>query len=355
MQNKFHFHESAGEQYRSAVNDRVASLACTYEGCVAVDKDARIIGVNDNYLKLVEKDRDVIWNMSILETAGQSKLPEIVEIGEPQWFYPLEYKLQKEKKYILASGYPLRDRSNQVIGAIGIVILAQSEPFKRLIQDALKEERPHVHHDELSEELHRGDITTFPSAENLNVFISHAHQDRRLAQKLSEELHGHGISTFPSAENLKAGPDWQQQEIEEAIKLATAVIVLVDPKRQPDDRQRFEWSTALEEAWKDPRKQLIPFLLGNAELPSFLSHRQGLRVRDPKNEWGRAVAELIHVLNNDITEPGEFVSVEEVDPSKRTDRLRYIEETADRILKTQDPCGNEPWPHGFSRRTDLRR
>jgi TIR domain/PAS fold len=310
MENKFYFHENADEQYRSAVNDRVASLACTYEGCVAVDKDARIIAVNDNYLKLVEKNRDEIWNKPILKISEQSNLPEIVETGEPKWFYPLEYKLQKEKKYILASGYPLRDRSNRVIGAIGIVVLAQSEPFKRLIQDALKEERPRA-----------------PRAENLNVFISHAQQDLRLAQKLSEQLRGHGISTFPSAENLKAGSDWQQ-EIEKAINLANAVIVLVDPKRQPDNHQRFEWSTALEEAWKDPSKRLIPFLLGNSELPSFLSHRQVLRVRNPKKEWGRAVAELIHVLKNDFTESGEFVSVEQEDPSKRSDRLRDIEEAA---------------------------
>ena len=311
MENEIHFHESADEQYRSAVNEYLKVLARTYEACVAIDMDSRIIGVNDNYLKLVEKDRDEIWNKPILEIAGQSRLPKIVETGEPQWFYPLVYKIRNEKKRIVATGHPLRDGSNRVIGAIGFVIRSHTEPLMRMI--------------EALEDL-RGKVKS--------VFISYARQDRRLIRKLIEELHGHGISTFPSTEDLEAGPDRQQQQIEEEIKLANAVIVLVDPKHQPDDRQRFEWSAALGEAWKNPRKRLIPLLLGNAELPSFLSHRQALRVRDPKKEWGRAVAELIQVLQNNLTEPGEFVSVEQEDPSKRSDRLREIEEAA-RILKTR--------------------
>ncbi len=315
MANEIHFHESADEQYRSAVNERLRELARTYEACVAIDMDSRIIGVNDNYLKLVEKDRDEIWNKSILEIAGQSRLPKIIETGEPQWFYPLVYKIRNEKKPIIATAHPLRDRSNRVIGAIGFVILSHiTEPLRRLIETV-------------------EDLRDPPVLKVKSVFISHARQDRRLIRKLIEELHGHRISTFPSTEALEAGPDWRRQEIEEAIKSAGAVIVVVDPKHQPDDRQRFEWSAALGEAWKDPRKRLIPLLLGNAELPSFLSHRQGLRVRDPKKEWGRAVAELIRVLENNLTEPGEFVSVEQEDPSKWSDRLREIEEAA-QSLKT---------------------
>jgi hypothetical protein len=309
MANEIHFHESADEQYHSAVNELLTALARTYEACVAVDMNSRIIGVNDNYLKLVEKDRDEVWNKPILEIAGQSRLPKIIETGEPQWFYSLVYRIRNEKKHIVATGHPLRDGSNRVIGAIGFVIVSHTEQLTRMI--------------EAVEDLRDRSVLKVKS-----VFISHARQDRRLIRKLIEELHGHRISTFPSTEDLEAGPDWRRQEIEEAIKLADAVIVVVDPKHQPDDRQRFEWSAALEEAWKDPRKRLIPLLLGNAELPSFLSHRQGLRVRDPKKEWGRAVAELIRVLENNLTEPREFVSVEQEDPSKRSDRLREIEEAA---------------------------
>src|SRR5204863_3567375 len=158
-----------------------------------------------------------------------------------------------------------------------------------------------------------------------NVFISYSHQDRGLAEKLIKELHAHDISTFSAAEDLEPGADWQRK-VEQGVKSADAVIVLVDPKHEPDRYQQFQWSAALEAEWEDPNKRLIPLLLWNAEPPSFLSNRQVLRVRDPKKEWGRAVEELVHVLKDEQTASGKFVSTEEEDPAKRRDRLRHIEE-----------------------------
>ena len=161
------------------------------------------------------------------------------------------------------------------------------------------------------------------------VFISFSHSphERGLVEKLIKELHAHQISTCSTAENLAAGVNWQR-DVEQAVKSADAVIILVDPKRAPDQRQQFEWRVALETQWEDPKKRLIPVLLGNAELPSFLSSRQALRVKAPKRDWGRAVEELVHVVNNELAEGGEFVSVEREDPAKRRERLRYIEEAA---------------------------
>jgi|SRR5712692_7515238 len=165
------------------------------------------------------------------------------------------------------------------------------------------------------------------------VFLSFSHQDRGLAEKLIEELHAQGISTVSSTENLEMGVDWQR-EIERAVKAADAVVVLVDSKHAPDRHQQFEWSAALEAEWEDPSKRLIPLLLRNAEVPSFLSNRPALKVQDPRKEWGRALEELVHVLKNEQPASGEFVSTEEEDPSKRRERLRYIEEAA-QSLKTQ--------------------
>jgi hypothetical protein len=164
-----------------------------------------------------------------------------------------------------------------------------------------------------------------------DVFISYAHRDRGLAEKLIKKLQAHDIS-ISAAENLEVGEHWQM-EIEQAVKSADAVIVLVDPKREPDSHQQFEWSAALEAEWEDSSKRLIPLLLGNAEPPSFLLSRQALRVKNPKKEWNRALDELVRVLNKDLTESAEFGSIEEEDPSKRCERLQYIEKTA-HTLKT---------------------
>jgi hypothetical protein len=161
------------------------------------------------------------------------------------------------------------------------------------------------------------------------VFISfsHAPHERTLVEKLIKALHAHQISTCATAEHRAAGANWQR-EVEQAVKSADAVIVLVDPKREPDQRQQFEWRVALETQWENPEKRLIPVLLENAELPSFLSSQPALRVKDPQRDWERAVEALVHVVNNELAEAGEFLSVEREDPAKRRERLQHIEEAA---------------------------
>ncbi len=166
------------------------------------------------------------------------------------------------------------------------------------------------------------------------VFVSYSSQDPELVQQLTQELQTHGISTFSVAEALTLGAGWQQK-VEQEVKSADAVIVLVYPKREPDRYQQFEWSVALEAAWENPDKRIIPLLMRNAEPPSFLSGKLALRVRNPKKEWKKAVEELIHVLKNEQTEGAEFLqTTEEEDPAKRQDRLQYIEEVA-QASKTQ--------------------
>jgi hypothetical protein len=174
------------------------------------------------------------------------------------------------------------------------------------------------------------------------VFVSYAARDSELAEKLVKELDAHGLSTTAPGlgtswtdKNLAAGAEWQR-EIEKTVKSADAVIIIVDAKGEPDRNQQFEWRTALESEWENPDKRLIPVLLQNAELPSFLSKKLGLRVKNPRREWDRAVEELIRLLKDEEPESREFLSVEEEDPAKRRERLQYIEQAA-QALKTQEP------------------
>ena len=65
------------------------------------------------------------------------------------------------------------------------------------------------------------------------VFISfsHAPHERTLVEKLIKALHAHQISTCATAEHRTAGANWQR-EVEQAVKSADAVIVLVDSIRK---------------------------------------------------------------------------------------------------------------------------
>jgi hypothetical protein len=152
-------------------------------------------------------------------------------------------------------------------------------------------------------------------------------------------LDAHGLSTAATGfalpdTNLAPGTEWQR-EVENTVKSADAVIIIVDAKGEPERNQQFEWRTALEAEWENPGKRLVPVLLQNAELPSFLSKKQGLRVRNPRREWDRAIAELISLLKGEPSDSSEFLSIEEEDPAKRHERLQYIEKAA-QAMKIQE-------------------
>ena len=164
-------------------------------------------------------------------------------------------------------------------------------------------------------------------SDKLNVFVSCSHRDRRQARTLIKGLEASGISTISAAEDLTAG-DTRESEVGQAIRDADAVVILVDPRHEPDALQQAEWQAAVEAGWEEPNKRLIPLLLGDAEVPSFLTNRLAIRVRNPKDDLKGAVAQLAHVLKNEQTPTDDFLSIEPEDPAKRRDRLRYIEEVA---------------------------
>jgi hypothetical protein len=164
-------------------------------------------------------------------------------------------------------------------------------------------------------------------SEKMNVFVSYSHQDQRQARTLIEGLEASGISTVSAAGDFMQGQEWERG-IGQAIRSADAVVLLVDSKHEPDPLQQSEWRAAVEAGWEEPNKRLIPLLLGDTEVPSFLSNRMVIRVRHPRQELKRAVEQLAHVLKNERTPTDEFLSTEVEDPAKRQERLRYIEEIA---------------------------
>ncbi len=166
----------------------------------------------------------------------------------------------------------------------------------------------------------------------MNVFVSYSHQNRRQARTLIQGLEASGISTVSAAEDLTHAETWDS-EVGQAIRNADAVVLLVDSKHEPDRLQESEWRAAVEAGWEEPGKRIIPLFLGEGEAPSFLSNRMAVRVRHPKEELKRAVEQLAHVLKNEQTPSDEFLSIEVEDPTKRQERLRYIEDVA-QSLKT---------------------
>jgi hypothetical protein len=132
----------------------------------------------------------------------------------------------------------------------------------------------------------------------MSVFLSYAAADKKVAEKLKGELGKSGLSVW-SDSDMTAGTEWRLR-IEDAVRSASHILLLVGPKNGDDPWQQLTWRVALEAVWKSPSKRLIPILLRGADLPAFvLSGTSGklkaIQVEDPRDirSAAQAVLDLI--------------------------------------------------------------
>jgi hypothetical protein len=161
----------------------------------------------------------------------------------------------------------------------------------------------------------------------MNVFVSYSSVDKELAESVMKALNEHNLTPIASSKDLKEGANWQD-EIDALLKRSQAIVLLIGKKGADALRER-EWRAALEAVWSDPKKRLIPFVYGSAELPAFLRNWQALRI-DSQSEWNRSVDKLIKVLQSKVN-PNEKSKVLKDDKAEQKDRLLYIEKGADTL------------------------
>jgi hypothetical protein len=160
------------------------------------------------------------------------------------------------------------------------------------------------------------------------VFVSFARRDEAAARSLIEELRHHNFSVSDGAGDFKTDLDWQKTS-EAAIRSADAVIVLVASDAPPTKYQELEWSVILESHWDDPKKLLIPVLIGNVKLPSFLARFQALRLPNASGNW----SPVIQSLQGQAAEPKPMTSK---DTAQLRERLKNVETFAHSIKKDEN-------------------
>jgi len=158
------------------------------------------------------------------------------------------------------------------------------------------------------------------------VFISYANRERAFVEQLVKELSLHGYEAQADW-MLKQGTDWKR-EIRHGLQTADAVLLVVG--RGPRGEQRQEWAVALEAKWKDPQMLLIPILLDNARVPSFLSRFPALKT-DPDDVSG-AVKKVLRAFAAARSGPDRRpVRADREESLKRGKRLEYIEKAAESL------------------------
>lgn len=172
----------------------------------------------------------------------------------------------------------------------------------------------------------------------MNVFISSSAASRQWAGKLKEVLSERlkevspesDVRTLEGAEASKLNGQLRQ-EVEQAMKAADAIVVLVDKQREPDELQSLTWEAALEASWDDPHKDLIPLLLPNAEAPSFLRGVEAIRVKNLRHDWERAADEVLQVLKGERDLRGCGPSIDESSRIEQQERLLYLQRAAESL------------------------
>src|SRR5260370_42433663 len=77
-----------------------------------------------------------------------------------------------------------------------------------------------------------------------HIFISYMHDDGDFTEILNTRIKSAGFETWIDDDKLHAGEDWRA-EIDEAIKNALALIVIMSPEAKASEYVTYEWSFAL--------------------------------------------------------------------------------------------------------------
>ncbi|HXQ33082.1 MAG TPA: toll/interleukin-1 receptor domain-containing protein [Anaerolineales bacterium] len=123
-------------------------------------------------------------------------------------------------------------------------------------------------------------------------FISHDHSDGDFAELLKLRLEKKGYGAWVDLERLRVGEDWRQ-EIDNAIRNATALVVIMSPEARQSEYVTYEWAFA----W-GVGVPVIPILLKETPLHPRL---ESLQYLDFTNRAARPWDKLIDALKKAIS------------------------------------------------------
>lgn len=89
-------------------------------------------------------------------------------------------------------------------------------------------------------------VRRLPKRKPSEIFLSHAHQDRRLATRLAETLRKHGIPTWHSERHIVGADQWVDQ-IGVALDRCDWFVVLLTPNAVASKWVKRELTYALDE------------------------------------------------------------------------------------------------------------
>jgi len=129
-----------------------------------------------------------------------------------------------------------------------------------------------------------------------HILISHSHEDSRFTENLCTELSKEGFDVWVDTK-IRASQDWREA-IDDAIKRATALIVIITPLSKASEYVTYEWAFA----W-GAGVTIVPILLEKTELHPRLDSLQYLDFTNRNSQPWDSLVELLRE-KKDITGDG---------------------------------------------------
>lgn len=171
------------------------------------------------------------------------------------------------------------------------------------------------------------------------VFISYSTDARPWAERLSKSLERKGVSTWTDFKSIRTGQRWFD-EIQRALDDANYFLIVVGPKNRIGEWQDREWQGALERTWSDPKKRIIPVLVGDATAPSFLKNRVAVRMQPGKTESSWIDPIYSAIQGNRPEGPGSAIQRDPKPGKAFRARLQKIADFAKQLKSRQEEEGS---------------
>ncbi len=112
------------------------------------------------------------------------------------------------------------------------------------------------------------------------VFVSYSSPDSEVAGEVAKDLREQGLTVWLDDASFTPG-ERIQDTIRAELDRADAFVVVISPDSENSRWSRYELSEIVKRTWADPSKQVIPIVIGDAELPGYLRDRRSVRVESP--------------------------------------------------------------------------
>ncbi|WP_263353362.1 toll/interleukin-1 receptor domain-containing protein [Acidicapsa acidisoli] len=113
------------------------------------------------------------------------------------------------------------------------------------------------------------------------IFISHSHADKRFARRIGADLKEAGFRVWIDEAEIMLG-DSLLEKISEGIDRMDYVAAIISPDSVKSRWVKYELRKAMTQEIENRKVKVLPLVIGNCKLPSFLADKAYADFRDPK-------------------------------------------------------------------------